>query len=90
MIQMKSFYGIASGLMALSVCFSVWNLTTGWAFMNLPSKLSYITGSIVFQALLVIVFIGMYKVTPSLKVIDDPELDKILESISKKEVQNHG
>jgi hypothetical protein len=84
MISPKQFYLWASILIGLSVIFNLWNLFSSWSFMNLPSRLSFIFGNLLFQILLVVMFIGMWKVTPDMTLQSNPELDKMLEKISKE------
>jgi hypothetical protein len=80
-LSMKKFYIIAGILMLLSVIFSIWNLTTGWVIMNLPAKLSFIFGTILFQLLLVVLFFGMWKVMPDTTIKDNKELEELLETM---------
>lgn len=81
-IQMKDFYGIASILMIIVVAANIWNLTSNWGLMNLPSKISFIAGSIIFQLLLFGLFFGLWKSTPRIgNIVEDKVLDDVLKNI---------
>jgi TctA family transporter len=83
MISMKQFYGIAGGLMVIVFIANCWNLIVSWSNMNLPGRIAFIFGSILFNILLSILFIGLYKITPS-QIIDNSKLDDLLKQYEKK------
>lgn len=81
-LQIKDFYGIASILLLIVVGANIWNLTVNWSMMNLAGKISFIAGSIFFQILLVVLFVGLWKTTPKIgKIVEDQVLDDILKNI---------
>jgi hypothetical protein len=90
-IQIKDIYGLSSILMIIVVCANLWNLIINWNTMNLPGKISFIAGSILFQLMFVTLFFILWKVTPKIgNIIEDKMLDDILEHIktNQKEVNN--
>lgn len=83
MISMKQFYGIAGGLMVIVFLANCWNFAVSWNNMNIPGRIAFFFGSILFNILLSILFIGLYKITPS-QVIDDSKLDEVLKKYEGK------
>jgi len=77
MISMKKFYGIGAILFSIVVIANLWNLVRNWGIMNLPAKISFIAGSILFQCLLVALFLGLKKAVPDM-TIKDNNLDDLL------------
>lgn len=91
-IQIKDIYLISAILMAIVVIANSWNLIVNWNIMNIPGRISFIAGSVLFQLLLFGMFILLFKNTPRIgKIVDDSELDKILSNIENtKEVKQIG
>mgnify|MGYP001411074233 CR=1 FL=1 len=84
-MNIKTFYLIASILMIVSVLGQGWNLDIIWNSITIGAKISNIAGMF-FNVLLVILFLGLYKMTPNLntQVIDNKEMDKFLEQIKNE------
>lgn len=83
MISMRKFYKIASWLMVIVVVANTWNLLKTWDITNLPTKISLIAGSILFNVLLVALFIGLYRMTPDME-IQNKEIAGLLEQYKEK------
>lgn len=84
-IQIKDIYGSSSILMLIVVCANIWNLTINWSNMNIPGRISFIFGSILFQLMFVTLFFILWKSTPKIgKIVEDKVLDDILDNIEKK------
>jgi hypothetical protein len=86
MINIKTFYLIAGVLMAVSTIASTYSLVVSWSFLNLGAKVSSIAGNILFQLLLSVFFLGMYRITPQI-VVENPALDDFVKEL-QEEVKN--
>ena len=69
--------------MFLVVFFNLWNLLANYKNMNLPSILSFIFGSLIFQMLIAIMLLVFYKNTPE-AIIESKELERMLEEYEIK------
>ena len=89
MMDMRRFYLIASILMIISLLGSVWNLFIVWNGITIGGKISQLAGGVGFNLLLFILFIGLYRITPSMnlnpKVIESPDLDALIKKYSSTE-----
>jgi len=83
MFSMRKFYKIAAWLMVIVVVANTWNLLKTWDITNLPTKISMIAGSILFNMLLVGLFIFLYRGTPDLE-IQNKEIAGLLEQYREK------
>jgi len=77
-INIKTFYSVGAGLFFCVVLFNIWNLVISWNVWNLPTKLSFIFGSIIFQIMLASLFLYLWKITPDM-ITDDKSIDKLFE-----------
>jgi len=85
MISMKTFYGIAGVLMVIAFLGNLWNLINVWHFITIGAKIATIAGSLLFNILLAVLFLGMWKITPDLSTnATAPEIDKLLKEYSTK------
>jgi len=82
MIPMKKLYGLMGFLMCVVTIANIWNLISNWAIMNLPSKISFIAGSVLFQGLFAVMFVWLYKITPDM-TINNSDLDDLLKQYGK-------
>lgn len=82
MIQIKDIYLIGALLSFGLIGFNIWNFVLTYAIMNLPSKLSYIFGSILFQILFLVFFIVLYFQTPRVtKMLDNNEIEDLIKTM---------
>ena len=79
-LNLKTFYLLAWIAMLIVVLANIWNLTNIYSNLTLPGKVSYIAGSICFQGLLFILFLGLWKNMPG-KIIDDSKLSDLMDEI---------
>jgi hypothetical protein len=77
----KTFYITGSIIMAIAGLGSLWNLILIWDLMTIGAKISTIFGGIIFQFLFAYFFYYMYKQTPDMNVVNNPDLDKLLDDI---------
>ena len=93
MLDMRKFYGIGSFLMAFAVIGSTWNLVLIWNAITIGARIANIASGVLFNALLFFLFLGLWKVTPSMssvnKTFDSPELDALVKQYSSGEVTHN-
>lgn len=91
--SMKNVYGIAGGLLSISVMANIYTLVSGWGIMDVASRVSYSFASVGFQSLIVLMFVGLYISTPNVpivipqfkpKTVDNTEMLEFLSEQSKQ------
>jgi len=71
MISMRTFYKTGAILFGIALIANLWKLIIEWDLMNLATKISFIAMSVLFQALLLVLFVGLWKSTPDLTIEND-------------------
>lgn len=85
---------IAFILMIIAVFGQIWNLTIIWDNITIGTKVSSIAGGVLFNLLLALLFIGLWKMTPKVNggmtlssseiITDNKDLDMLLKSMSEE------
>jgi len=87
-ITTLQFYKYGIILFLISVLGSIINISIQWAYINIGIKIS-LFGNLLFQILLLILFIGLYiqtKKQEQTTVIENPEIDKFLKELQEKDI----
>jgi hypothetical protein len=79
----RTFYIIGTVVMLIASLGNLWNLILIWKLITIGAKISTIFGGIIFQLLLAYFFYYMYKQTPEMNIVNNPDLDKLLDDIQK-------
>lgn len=82
MISMRNFYLIAGVVMLIVLGANIWNLAISYSYWTLPAIIAFVFGSIIFNLLFVILFFGLWKVTPK-QIVNNSELDDIIKQYSR-------
>lgn len=82
---LKTFYLISGICFLLLFSFNLWNFILIYKGMNFPSLIGYIIGSLFFNLFLSVFFIYLYFVTPSMNLIPDKDMIKVLDEYNLDE-----
>ena len=77
MISIKQFYLIAGILMIVAFTANLWILMDGWATWGIASKIAFVFGTLGFELLLAVFFLGLWKTTPDM-TLANKDLDNAL------------
>lgn len=88
---LKTFYLISSICFLLLFSFNLWNFILIYKGMNFPSLISYLLGNLFFNLLLSILFIYFYFNTPSMNLIPDKDMIKVLDeyNLDERRINNY-
>lgn len=91
MLSLKNFYLVGGILMLVATLGAIYNLYLIWEDVTLGFKISNFAGSILFQALIAIFFLGLYKITPSAsnQVVDNKNLDELVKNLQNKNLSKN-
>jgi len=69
--------------MGVSTIGSIWNLFIIWNIISIGAKIASVASGVLFQLLMAVVFLGLYKSTPQLEV-NDSKLDELVKELEAK------
>lgn len=71
--------------MSITFLANLWNFINAFGVSTVGGKIAMVCGTLLFNLLLAVVFLGIYKVTPKMPTmtVDNPELDNLVQEISK-------